>query len=322
LNNYSFLEQLLHKIVLSSKFLKEMSFDLEKSCFLRYCDDYPDNHVFITGLARSGTTILLNSIHQTGIFGSLTYDDMPFIVSPNLWSKINGNGLQKESVERAHGDGIIISTSSPEAFEEVFWITFKRDDEDSLGQFSEYVKLILYKKGEIRYLSKNNQNVKRLGLIKRGFPNSKILIPFRDPLQHSYSLLVQHKRFTEKQKKDEFIRSYMKWIGHSEFGIDYEPIMNKEIRYNNFNKLNHWLEQWLLLYQKLYYYKAYNKILFICYEDLCENDLVWDSIQSFIGINDKKDLEFIKSTREIRLPYNKDLYNKCLTIYQKLKNLL
>ena len=125
LNNYSFLEQLLHKTALSSRFLKEMSFDLEKSYFLKYCDDYPDNHVFIAGLARSGTTILLNSIYQTGFFGSLSYDDMPFILSPNLWSKISGNGFQKESNERAHGDGIIISTNSPEAFEEVFWMTFK-----------------------------------------------------------------------------------------------------------------------------------------------------------------------------------------------------
>ena len=322
MNNYSFLEQLLHKIVLSSKFLKELSFDLEKSFFLNFVDDYPDNHVFITGLARSGTTILLNSIHQTKIFGSLSYDDMPFILSPNLWSTINGNGFQKKSIERAHGDSIKIFTNSPEAFEEVFWMAFKSDNEDLLYQFSEYVKLILYKKGEMRYLSKNNQNVKRIDLIKRVFPNSKILIPFRDPLQHSYSLLVQHERFTKKQKKDEFIRNYMKWIGHSEFGIDYEPIMNEEIKYNNINELNHWLEQWFFLYQKLYYYKTDNKVLFVCYEGLCENDLVWDSIQSFIGINDTKGLEFIKSTKEIRLPYNKDLYNRCLTIYQKLKKLL
>ena len=84
MNNYSFLEQLLHKTVLSSKFLKEMSFDLEKSYFLKYYDDYPDNHVFIIGLARSGTPILLNSIHETKIFGSLSYGDMPFILSPNL----------------------------------------------------------------------------------------------------------------------------------------------------------------------------------------------------------------------------------------------
>ena len=122
------------------------------------------------------------------------------------------------------------------------------------------------------------------------------------------------------QKKDQFIRNYMKWIGHSEFGIDYEPIMNKEIKYNNFNELNHWLEQWLLSYQKLYYYKRGNRISFICYEDLCENDLVWDSIQPFVRINDTKGLGFMKSTKEIRLPYIKDLYNKCLTIYQKLKN--
>ena len=51
------------------------------------------------------------------------YADMPFILAPNLWSKINLNH-QTELSERAHGDGILINSESPEAFEEVFWKTF------------------------------------------------------------------------------------------------------------------------------------------------------------------------------------------------------
>ena len=42
---------------------------------------------FVTGLARSGTTQLLNSLYKTG-FSSYTYSDMPFLFSPNMWGKL------------------------------------------------------------------------------------------------------------------------------------------------------------------------------------------------------------------------------------------
>ena len=45
--------------------------------------------VFITGLARSGTTILLRNLYASNQFSSTTYEDMPFILCPNLWSKFN-----------------------------------------------------------------------------------------------------------------------------------------------------------------------------------------------------------------------------------------
>ena len=38
-------------------------------------------------------------------------------------------------MERAHGDGIKVSTESPEAFEEVFWMTFDEDDKDTKEKF-------------------------------------------------------------------------------------------------------------------------------------------------------------------------------------------
>ena len=306
-------------MALSSNLIKETSFDLEKACFLKYCDNYPDNHVFVTGLARSGTTILLNAIHQTNIFGTLAYDDMPFILSPNLWSKINKNGIHKGSFERSHGDGITFSTNSPEAFEEVFWNNFSSDKEGLLEKFSDYVKLILYRKGNLRYISKNNQNIKRINVIQRCFPNSKMLIPFRLPLQHSYSLFKQHKNFTEKQKTDEFIRKYMKWIGHSEFGIDYEPIINRKLRYNDFNELNHWLEQWFRVYNDLHKTIKSKNTMYICYEDLCNKKSVWESIQYFIGITKVEPFPFIESKRKINLPYSERLYKKCITLYNNLR---
>ena len=44
----------------------------------------------------------------------------------------------------------------------------------------------------LRYISKNNLNIARLGYLLRLFPDARIVIPFRDPIQHAASLLKQH----------------------------------------------------------------------------------------------------------------------------------
>ena len=87
MNNYSWLQQKLHHIALSSNFMREAAFDIE-STFFYLLKGQVDKHVFVAGLARSGTTILLNAIHESNVFASLSYKDMPFVLAPNLWSKI------------------------------------------------------------------------------------------------------------------------------------------------------------------------------------------------------------------------------------------
>jgi hypothetical protein len=55
MNNYSWLQQKLHQFALSSKFMREVMFDVESSAISTNQTD--DNHIFVAGLARSGTTI-------------------------------------------------------------------------------------------------------------------------------------------------------------------------------------------------------------------------------------------------------------------------
>ena len=112
------------------------------------------------------------------------------------------------------------------------------------------MQLISYKYQKERYLSNNNQNIRRLELFSQIFPNSIILIPFRDPVQHAYSLLTQHKKFIEDSRKDKFISNYMKWIGHTEFGPNYLPVVNKNLMYTNDLDINHWIEQWYQVYKR------------------------------------------------------------------------
>ena len=232
MNNYSWLEQKLHKFALSSQYMREVTFDSESTNISP--SSKTGDHVFITGLARAGTTILLNALYKSNIFSSLSYADMPFVLAPNLWSKISIKRGNTELKERAHGDGIKVSTDSPEAFEEVFWKTFSHEEYEELeDKFRVYVGNILYKYKKERYLSKNNQNIKRVELISEIFTHSKILIPFREPIQHAYSLLTQHKKFIEDAKNDKFISKYMKWIGHTEFGPNYIPIHNQNLNFQN-----------------------------------------------------------------------------------------
>ena len=62
MNNYSWLEQKLHKFALSSQFMREVTFDFESK--KNSSVSATENHIFIAGLARAGTTILLNALYK------------------------------------------------------------------------------------------------------------------------------------------------------------------------------------------------------------------------------------------------------------------
>ena len=320
MNNYSWLQQKLHQFALSSQFLREVTFDAERSLTPVFNDN--DNHVFVTGLARSGTTALLNALYLSKEFASLSYQDMPFVLAPNLWSKLSSNNKSTDIIERAHGDGIMISSDSPEAFEEVFWMTFHEDDEDIQENFKNYVQLISQKCRQHRYLSKNNQNILRIELITKTFPNAKILIPFRNPIQHAYSLISQHRKFIEFSKKDKFISSYMKWIGHTEFGPNYIPIHGENLRFKNDFDFNHWLEQWLLVYYNCFEtLRNRDNVYFICYEQLCYSEKYWLEILRILGMPQKYDFKFTESKIDLSLKFDDVIGDEASSLYEELSKL-
>ena len=316
MNNYSWLHQKLHHVALSSQYMREITFDVENS--LISPNNKNENHVFISGLARSGSTILLNALYKSNEFSSLSYKDMPFVLAPNLWSRLSFHKHSNKLSERAHADGIEISENSPEAFEEIFWMTFYRDSNNK-KKFKNYVELINHKYSKKRYLSKNNQNIRRLELISNIFPNSKILIPYRNPIQHAHSLYYQHQKFIEESKKDIFISKYMKWLGHTEFGANYVPIINKNLHYEDDLNINHWLEQWYLIYKNcIQTFKKKRNIHFICYEKLCNSKEYWFDILKIANIMDSYDYEFKESHKDISHVINNNIIKKTLALYKEL----
>jgi len=298
--------------------MREAAFDFEKSVFLKESKIEVKNPVFITGLARAGTTILLEAIHKSGEFASLSYSNMPFLMAPNLWKKISKRDESQQKIERAHGDGIMVNTNSPEAFEEVFWQTHTQQDGEA--QFKDYIRLILYSYQKHRYLSKNNQNVNRIDILQKVLPGAKILIVFKDPINHASSLLKQHMEFSKAQQQDGFIKDYMDWIKHSEFGLSYQPITSGKLRYTNSDCIDHWLEQWYLLYNKLIKsHEGDSNVVFVN-GDLLHSEGSWKRISNFLAIR-SYDFEFRDMRKGVEVDCNQELHQKCKTLYNKINKI-
>ena len=315
MNNYNFWQQFLHRIALSFRFMRETMFEIEKSAFLKKSKIEVKNPVFVTGLARAGTTILLEAIHKSGEFASLSYSDMPFLMAPNLWKKISKRDESQQKIERAHGDGIMVNTNSPEAFEEVFWQTLTQQYGED--QFENYVRLILHSYQRHRYLSKNNQNVNRIDILQKVLPSAKILIIFKDPINHASSLLKQHIEFSKVQQNDSFIKDYMDWIHHSEFGLSYQPITSDNLKHANPECIDHWLEQWWLLYERLIKrHKGDDNIIFVN-GGLLYSGKSWKKIGNFLEIGGY-DFKFRNMEKNIETDCNQELYQKCKILHDNL----
>ena len=91
MQNYSGIQKFLHDFVLSRKFINKSLFELEKIIYLKEKKITNQSHIFITGLPRSGTTSLLNFLFSSNEYASLTYKNMPFVLSPHFSKLFNKN---------------------------------------------------------------------------------------------------------------------------------------------------------------------------------------------------------------------------------------
>ena len=318
MQNYSSIQKFLHDLVLSKKIINKSLFELEKIIYLKNKDINNKSHVFITGLPRSGTTSLLNFLFSSHEYASLTYNNMPFILSPHF-SKLFHKKNNTKKV-RLHKDGINFDNNSPEAFDEIF---FDNNEEFVRNELENYIQLILLSNNKTKYLSKNNLNYKRIDLIQSIFPNSIFLIPIREPLQHTNSLLNQHLHFSQLQKDVDFIRRYMKYLGHNEFGLNHKP-WNDPINYQDRGKIDYWLEQWSLFYKDIYNkYQSYTNCYFVLYEELTNANYIKTLLKKinfseFENIN----LNYFKNSnkKEIERKYSLDKYKKTIEIYNSFKD--
>ncbi|WP_205042043.1 sulfotransferase [Rhodoligotrophos defluvii] len=200
-----------------------------------------DRPIYIAGLARSGSTILLELLSRHTETATHRYRDFPMLLTPWAWNWfVDRAGSKKhEATERAHRDRILVTPESPEAFEEVIWSVFFPGLHDpaksavlDMGTsnphferfYQDHIRKLLILRGGSRYLAKGNYNVTRIGYLRKLFPDARFLIPIRHPVWHVASLMKQHRLFSAAGAEDDRVRRQMRRSGHFEFGLDRRPI--------------------------------------------------------------------------------------------------
>lgn len=265
---YSASDKVLHALAFSGPGMLRRMARLDQWIFRRTIEAMPATRpIFVTSLARGGTTALLNALDALPAVATHRYRDMPFVTAPLLWSKLGGGSRRKVATRlRAHGDGLSISLDSPEAFDEVYWqllwpekytrdkiILWSPEDQTPEStkfiatQFEKLVRLRGGPQSDRRYVSKNNANIARLSLLPEMFPDCEIIIPLRRPGPHAASLLRQHRNFLDLHARDAFAERYMRDIGHLEFGALHRPIGFEGFNPQAHDTMNpdYWLGYWI-----------------------------------------------------------------------------
>jgi hypothetical protein len=350
---YNFIDRLLHHVAFSTKFFQKRLIEFENDIYKQDIQNTNSSReVFIAGLPRSGTTLLLEMLYKTGEFSTFTYRHMPFILSPLLWRRISKSfRITETKKERAHGDGMEVSFESPEAFEEIIWHFYMKKKivsgdflvpltniDYSLEfekEFKNTIKRLLVsdcENGTHRYLSKNNANISRIELIYQLFPSSKMIIPFRQPVAHVTSLVNQHKKFLDLHRQNKFSRRYMKWICHYDFGENFKPInfndwLDEEDNID-FQDLNFWLRYWTAAYS-LVIENITKNVLLIDFDKLLSDGTGNLKIIAQ-GLELDCDDKFVSEAKRLRSPTTKpfnsklfkwDILKPALAVHEQLEKL-
>jgi len=324
--DYSRWSMLLHKMILDNYNISKSLFSLERKLFKKKLKSNYKYFVIVTGLARAGTTALTNLLFESDKFHSLSYDNMPFILSVNLWKKLY-HPRKNKLKQRAHGDNIMFGYKTIEALEEYFFKVLLKDgfisekklheheiDNQIYESYLVYQQLINSKKNGSIYLAKNNNIILRYKSLRKHNPDFKILLIFRSPVAHAHSLLTQHKKFSELQSEDPFALDYMNWLGHHEFGLNHKPFDLKYIdnrqQYDKMS-INYWLTIWISYYSQILTLTDDKNLHLIEYSDLCSkpNELL-SKIGNLLNVELK-----IEKQKE---PYNKERYVPDMNINPEL----
>ena len=262
--------------------------------------------IYIAGLARAGSTILLELVAATDGVVTHRYRDFPPVFIPYWWNGFVDRAQARtlEARERPHGDRIRITPESPEAMEEPLWMAFFPSAHDpavsqSLGDderhpeferfYRDHIRKLLLVRGGNRYASKGNYNVTRLEYLLRIFPDARFVIPVREPVRHIASLLRQHQRFSRACDGNARGLAHLREVGHFEFGLDRRPINTGDAAstaeilrlWRNGDEIRGWAKYWSQVYgyvaDRLHANERLRAAaLVVRYEDLCAspNELV------------------------------------------------
>jgi hypothetical protein len=195
--------------------------------------------IYVCGLARSGSTLLHEVVASHGGVATHRVKDYPMAFTPYWWRRATASLPPGPPRERAHHDGMMITTHSPDALEEMLWMAFFPRCHDPAASnvlgageshpafesfYQAHMRKLLLAEAATRYAAKANYHVARLAYLVRLFPDAKFLIPVRSPASHIASLLRQQRWFSAGQRRHPRALAFMQRSGHFEFGLDRRPL--------------------------------------------------------------------------------------------------
>jgi hypothetical protein len=288
--------------------------------------------IYVAGLARSGTTILLELLAEHPTVATHRYRDFPPVFTPWLWDRWLARVPQNSetATERAHGDGIAVTSQSPEAFEEVLWMAFFERIHDSTHSnvldaqtrnpefeqfYRDHIRKLLAIRKRQRYAATGNYNLMRLQYLQSLFSDACFVLPVRDPVWHIASLMKQQTLFEAGESAHPRALEHMRRVGHFEFGLDRRPIHTGDDDavdhiqqlWNDGQEVEGWAHYWAMIYadvdQRL---SSDNQLsdatLVIRYEDLCgDSKAVLERFYAHCGLEtDPATIE--QAASRLRLP--------------------
>lgn len=191
--------------------------------------------LYVCGLARAGTTILLEMLASAPGFTSHRYSDYALLWTPYWWNALRARLPlpSRPPVERAHGDRLVVTVDSPEAFEESLWMHFFPGRHDPgvdqvltrnhvnaafAAFYAAHIRKLLAVRRARRYVAKANYNLTRLGYLLQLFPDARFIVAVREPVAHVASLVKQDRLFTGWSRVDSGVARHLQRVGHFEFG--------------------------------------------------------------------------------------------------------
>jgi hypothetical protein len=229
--------------------------------------------VYICGLARAGSTILLEMLARAPGFTSHRYSDYAFLWTPFWWNSLRSRLPLATPLpaERAHCDRIVVTPGSPEALEELLWMHFfpgrhnpeldqvlDADNENAAFDafYAAHIRKLLAVRCARRYVAKGNYNLTRLGYLQRLFPDARFVIAVREPLAHVASLVKQDRLFSDWARASPAISRHLVRSGHFEFGAckravnsgDYEQAAGIQSCFDAGRAIEGYARQWAASY--------------------------------------------------------------------------
>ncbi len=272
--------------------------------------------IYVSGMARSGTTITTTMLAQHPDTVTHTYAHVIFPYAPYIWKKLaDVVPVQTEETERVHQDNLKVNKHSPEAVEEGFWkksfpqlhdetqsnILTEHHNNSQFIRFYRNImkKTILLNNKQGRYLTKNNYIITRFNYLLKYFPDVKFVLLVRNPISTIMSSIKQCRIIGDVESQNAKLLRLTQIMGHHEFGpyriginLGNQKIMNKVRRYwNAGDEISGWAMYWGHIYEYIYRSleackKLKSNSIVVKYEDLCnDSEETIDNILTHTNLN-------------------------------------